>query len=76
MGLLACATWAATAALFRISSLSALVCAAAAPVWALVAGYPEGGVLILGLTVLVFMRHADNIRRLREGTEPKIGAGK
>ncbi|MEM0948767.1 MAG: glycerol-3-phosphate 1-O-acyltransferase PlsY [Pseudomonadota bacterium] len=76
VGLLTCATWAVTAGLFRISSLSALVCAAAAPVWALVAGYADGVVLILGLTALVFIRHSDNIGRLLAGTEPRIGASK
>ena len=76
VGLLACATWAVTAGIFRISSLSALVAAAAAPVWAILAGYPQMAVLILILAGLVFVRHGENIRRLIAGTEPRIGAGR
>ncbi len=76
VGLLACATWAVTAGLFRISSLSALVAAAAAPVWALIAGYPEGVALILAMAALTILRHGANIQRLLAGTEPRIGAGK
>ena len=76
VGLLACATWAAVAALSRISSLSALVAAALSPVWALVAGYPIGVALIFVLALLVVVRHVPNIRRIAEGTEPRIGAGK
>ncbi len=76
VGLLACATWAATAAIFRISSLSALVAAVSAPIWAMVAGYPLGVALILVMSALVLVRHASNIRRILAGTEPRIGAGK
>ena len=76
VGLLACATWAVTAGIFRISSLSALVAAAAAPVWAILAGYPQTVGLILILAVLVFVRHGENIQRLIAGTEPRIGAGR
>lgn len=73
IGLSACATWAAVAALSRISSLSALVAAAAAPVWALVLGRPEITLLLLLMAVLIGLRHGANIRRLVAGTEPRIG---
>lgn len=73
MGLAACGTWLAVAALFRISSLSALVAAASGPVWAIVLGYPEGVVLVAVLAVLVFVTHRANIARLLAGTEPRIG---
>jgi glycerol-3-phosphate acyltransferase PlsY len=33
-------------------------------------------VLAAFMAVLVFVRHKDNIARLRTGTEPKIGAKK
>jgi len=33
-------------------------------------------VLAAFMAVLVFLRHKDNIARLRTGTEPKIGAKK
>lgn len=75
-GLAVCATWAATAALSRISSLSALVAAALAPVWLILLGQEEMVLLAMLLAALVWVRHAANIRRLRDGTEPKIGKKK
>jgi acyl phosphate:glycerol-3-phosphate acyltransferase len=74
VGLACCVTWAATAALGRISSLAALAAAASSTVWVMVFGV--GPAIILGatLTVLVFWRHRANIARLRVGTEPRIGA--
>jgi glycerol-3-phosphate acyltransferase PlsY len=73
VGATACALWAATAATTRISSLSALVAAALSPVAAIALGRSELAALAAALAVLVFYRHAENIRRLRAGTEPKIG---
>lgn len=72
-GLLACATWLAVAGLLRISSLSALVATAAAPVWLWLIGQPQAAGLAIALAALVWWRHRDNIARLRAGTEPRIG---
>lgn len=71
-GIAVCATWAAAAALFRISSLAALVAVTLAPAWLLVFGHPAVA-LGLVLAALVVWRHAPNIARLRAGTEPRIG---
>jgi glycerol-3-phosphate acyltransferase PlsY len=76
VGLAACATWAVTAAVSRISSLSALVAAGLAPVWLLIFGRGQMLALVIILAALVFLRHGANIARLRAGTEPKIGAKK
>jgi glycerol-3-phosphate acyltransferase PlsY len=76
VGLAACATWAATAAASRISSLSALVAAGLAPVWLLIFGRGQMLLLVVILAALVFLRHRENIARLRAGTEPRIGAKK
>lgn len=73
VGLLACATWAVVAAVSRISSLSALAAAGLAPGYLAFAGYSDTVLLALLLAVLVWLRHAANIRRLRDGTEPRIG---
>ena len=77
VGLLAGATWIATAVLFRISSLGALAAAALAPLYALALhkGYP---VVALGvfMAVLIYIRHHENIARLLKGQEPRIGAKK
>lgn len=83
LGLLAAATWILTALLFRISSLSALVAAAMAPVYASLPvaalSLPTAApirMLALGTAVLIYIRHAENIGRLLKGAEPRIGAKK
>lgn len=76
VGLLICATWAATAALMRMSSLAALVAAAATPVFAWWIAGPQHAILAVVLVVFIFIRHHENIRRLIAGTEPKIGGAK
>ncbi len=72
-GLAACATWALTAAISRISSLSALVAAALSPVWLALLGYEQMSFLAMALAALIFVRHQANIARIRAGTEPRIG---
>lgn len=72
-GLAACATWLAMAALFRISSLSAITAAALAPVYAYVFYHMHGAVLVAVLSVIVIAKHHANIGRLLKGEEPKIG---
>ena len=73
LGLLACATWLVAAAVTRISSLSALVAAALAPLWALALGWSGLAVALVGMGALIFLRHRPNIRRLLAGEEPRIG---
>ncbi len=74
LGLLLAASWLAMAALFRYSSLSALVAALAAPfyTWWLMphAAYV---VMMIGMSALLILRHRDNIRRLLAGQEGRIG---
>ena len=72
-GIAACATWAIVAALFRISSLSALIAAVLSPVFVAILGYPRTAVVTVILAALIFNRHHANIKRLLSGTEPKIG---
>jgi glycerol-3-phosphate acyltransferase PlsY len=74
VGLAACATWAVTAALTRISSLSALVAAALSSVWVFVFDRGPMLFLVIVLTVLVYIRHSANLARIKAGTEPRIGA--
>ena len=77
VGLLAAATWLIVAFLFRISSLAALVAVALAPAVVLLVGRPHAvALLALFMALLVFVRHADNIRRLLKGEEPQIGGDK
>ena len=76
VGLAACATWLVVAALMRYSSLAALMAAGLSPVWALLLGRGEILVLCVALAVLIYVRHAGNIGRLRAGTESRIGQKK
>ncbi len=73
VGVAACLTWFVTALLTRISSLSALVAAALAAVWAGLLGHSDMIWLTAILATLVFYRHSANIERLLARTEPKIG---
>jgi len=75
-GLAACALWLATAKLTRISSASALVAFAPAPLLAWGFGGTAAGLAMLAISALVVWRHQGNIRRLMAGTEPRIGGGK
>lgn len=72
-GLAACATWLGVAALFRISSLAAIVSMALAPVWVGLFYHWHGAALIAVMSVFVIARHHANFRRLLRGEEPKIG---
>lgn len=71
-----CASWLIGAALSRISSVGALVATASAPFWLLAFGASEAFAVALLLAIWVWLRHAQNIRRLLQGTEPRIGAGR
>jgi len=76
VGLLVCATWLVVAAVFRYSSLAALVSIAASPVYAWYLADPQRAELAIFVALLVWLRHHQNIRRLLKGQEPKIGAKK
>ncbi len=76
LGLAACLAWLATALIFRISSLSALVAFAGTSVASLfIYDWPVSA-WMLALTALVFIKHSANMSRLLAGQEPKIGARK
>ncbi|WP_428514806.1 glycerol-3-phosphate 1-O-acyltransferase PlsY [Roseovarius sp.] len=73
VGIACCLTWLVAAVAMRISSMAAIYMAALSTVWMVFLGYRELFVLGIVLTLFIFLRHAANIRRLRDGTEPKIG---
>lgn len=81
--MLICAgVWAATVAIFRISSIASLVSVSFAVVAAFVApflGFESLAPLFLPLIaiqVIVVIKHNENIKRLFAGQEPKIGSSK
>lgn len=75
-GLLICASWLAGAALSRISSVGALVATLSAPLWLLLLGRGELFVTTILLSAWVWLRHSQNISRLLNGTEPRIGSSR
>jgi glycerol-3-phosphate acyltransferase PlsY len=76
VGVLACLTWLAVAALFRVSSLAALAATAAAVGYAGWLGTRQEVQFVAFLAALVWISHRANIGRLLKGQEPKIGQGK
>jgi glycerol-3-phosphate acyltransferase PlsY len=76
VGLAALATWLVMAFAFRYSSLSALAALGLAPVYGWLLAAPQVGGIALILAVLVWIKHAGNIRRLLAGTEAKIRLSK
>lgn len=75
--LLALLLFLVTFALSHIVSLASLVAAAATPVFLFFLAYPRGHVIAgLAISLLIIMRHHDNIARLRKGQEPKFSLGK
>lgn len=65
-------TWLIVALVTRYSSLAALVFTAAAPVFGWYLGGPQVAGAAIFLAILVWVRHAANIRRLLRGAETRI----
>ena len=75
VGVAAAAVWLGTAALFRYSSLAAILAIGSSPAWAwALVGVAEAEVTGL-ITIAVIARHAGNIRRLLKGEESRIKLG-
>lgn len=74
VGLLFALTWLIIAAIFRMSSLAALVAAAISPLFVYLMNY---GAFAVGVTsalvALIFWLHRANIARILAGKEPRIG---
>ena len=72
VGLLAIATWLLTAAIFRFSSLAALIALLASPIFAYLLSAEKVLIITAILALLGIARHHENIRRLIAGEERKI----
>lgn len=66
--------WLVMAFLFRYSSLAALTAAVIVPIGLYVLSTPQNAGLFVVMSIIVFIKHRENISRLRAGTEGKIGA--
>jgi glycerol-3-phosphate acyltransferase PlsY len=68
--------WLGLLATLRISSVAGMAAAVSAPVSAAFFSDFDIVLLLLALALLVLWKHRDNIDRLLNGTEPRIGAKK
>ncbi|MBT6019518.1 glycerol-3-phosphate 1-O-acyltransferase PlsY [Planktomarina temperata] len=73
IGVAAGATWLATAAIFRFSSIAALLTAVMTPLWIILMGFNSLFLLSLCLAGVIYWRHRENMIRLIRGQESKIG---
>jgi glycerol-3-phosphate acyltransferase PlsY len=77
VGLIFCGVWLVISLAPRLSSLAALTAAASSPIFTyVVTGDMAMTTTTILLSLLLIIRHWDNIGRLIQGTEPKIGGGK
>jgi len=67
--------WLAMLAASRRSSVGGLSGAVAAPIAAAMGGQSDAVLVMLPMAMLLFWKHRDNITRLIDGTEPKVGVG-
>jgi glycerol-3-phosphate acyltransferase PlsY len=76
VGIFTCGLWLVTALLSRMSSASALISSTLAPIiaWGIYGDLYAGVILVL--SALIWIKHKDNIKRICNGTEPKIGKKK
>lgn len=79
LGLIFCAVWLVIAFARKFSSLAALTAAATSPIFAYGLAGTEYSALALAaacglMTIVLYYKHWANIRRLWNGTEPKIGS--
>ena len=73
VGLIAMAIWLTAAIIWRMSSLAALIAALLGPVLAFLMGDLQAAYMAAFMTVIIFIRHRDNIGRILKGQESKIG---
>ena len=75
-GVITVTGWLISSKITKISSLSALIALAISPIFVYFMGL--GSILpqTISLSVLAYIRHKDNIQRLLNGTEPRIGENK
>jgi len=74
VGLVTVALWVVVVFFFRYSSLGALVAFGLLPVNMVIFNSTrEGLILSILLALLIFFKHRKNIKRLANGTEPKVG---
>ncbi len=72
-GLAFCAIWLSVAAIWRYSSLAALVASALSPLVLFALGHGGEAFVVAAMAALLWRKHHENIARLRAGSESRIG---
>lgn len=72
-GVLMAASWAAIAFTLRYSSLASLIAVILAPVFLVIFAKASYGIPVACIALLIIWKHKDNIVRLQNKTESKIG---
>ncbi len=75
-GVVYAVAWIGVLLITRLSSLAGLVAALCAPIAAAIFGYYELVAMLSACTLIIFWKHRENIERLMDGTEPRIGKNK
>lgn len=75
-GFLVCLTWILSFLAGKMSSLAAISAMLLAPAYTYAIYGLEAALVNAVISALVIYRHRENIKRIRAGTEPKIGAKK
>ena len=65
--------WVGLLLLLRISSVAGIAAAASVPLTAAMAGERALLPMLIGFAVLIVWKHRDNLQRLKDGTEPRVG---
>lgn len=73
MGLVYAVVWLGLLATIRVSSVAGMAAAVSAPVSGALFGRFDLVMLLLALAAIVLWKHRDNIERLANGSEPRIG---
>jgi len=77
LGLAALSTWLIVAFFLRYSSLAALMTALFAPIYfVFLYGFQPMAIAITAMSALLVWRHQENIKKLMNGTEGRLGAKK
>ncbi len=73
-GVVYAVAWIGALLIFRFSSLAGLCAAIAAPVAALYFGRIDLVAMLTACSLIVFWKHRENIERLMNGSEPRVGS--
>jgi glycerol-3-phosphate acyltransferase PlsY len=66
--------WLAVVATFRFVSLASVTACLCLPIGVAALGYPRASIgAAIAATIIIILRHRENLRRLLEGREPRLG---